>query len=213
MSTWTTSDTNAEVIGAWVKALAEFEDVVVDAKVEAGPMRYRYATLGKVLDEVRPKLAKQGLVLSQIPSADGVTTVIFHESGQWLSFPPFKIEPVGGTPQHVGSAVSYARRYAVLAICGLATEDDDGRAASVATSPAESDPVAERVDEVTRTMKELSEENKAKLKAWADGRSLSGRVLYADRDWLSEVEAYLAEGLGYSNGDDDPEGALEGSDE
>lgn len=201
--TWTASEPANAVIAAFVTALTTMEDIVADAKVEAGPVRYKYATLANVLAETRPKLAAHGLVLSQHAHDNGVTTVIFHESGQWLSFPPLKVAPVGGTPQHLGSAVSYARRYSVLSVCGLATEDDDGRAASVAPTPPEPhDPLAERVDRLFVQMKALTPEDKAVLKDWADGRSLAPKFLYDEPDWLSEVEAFLDEGLGGGDPDD-----------
>jgi hypothetical protein len=192
---WTSSTPNTEVIAAFVKALRDMEDVPVDSKVEAGPMRYKYASLPRVLDEVRPKLAEHGLVLTQIPTTDvGVFTTVFHESGQWISFPPLHIEPAGRTPQNVGSAISYARRYAILSICNLATEDDDGRAATVSATPtAAEDPVSGRVDTVLARLTGLDDDQRAEVKAWAaeDGRKLSGKSLFEDREWLSMVESYL----------------------
>ena len=210
--TWTSSTDSEQVIAAWVAALASLEDIIVDARVEAGPMRYKYATLGRVLDEVRPKLAAHDLVLTQYVSDEGVATLIFHKSGQWISFPPFKIHPVGGTPQHVGSATSYARRYSILSICNLATEDDDGAAASVSAVPETAtadDPITIRVNAALATMKGLDVNERERMKAWADGRSLSPRALYENPDWLSEVEAILDEGLGLTaetEGDDDDNG-------
>ncbi|MGB5244471.1 MAG: ERF family protein, partial [Lutimonas sp.] len=118
-----------KVIPAFVKALAEMDDVTQNKKVEAGPMRYKYADLSAVLDATRPALRTHGLGLSQYPSDDGITTVIFHESGQYLEFPALNIEPMGRDPQKVGSAISYARRSSVLSSLGVATEDVDGRKA------------------------------------------------------------------------------------
>lgn len=207
---WATSPESDQVIKAWVTALGSLEDIAVDAAVTAGPMRYKYATLAKVLGEVRPVLAKHGLVLSQFVSDDGVSTVVYHESGQWMSFPPLHIEPIGKTPQHAGSAISYARRYSILAICGLATEDDDARTASGAgpeDRPTEPDPVAERVNAALTALKDLTPPDREKVKVWAEGRSLSPRTLYEDVDWLGEVEAYIDEGIGGGDlgddGDDD----------
>ena len=191
---WTASDPADQVIGAFVKALAAMDDVTVDAKVEAGPIRYKYASLAQVLDEVRPKLRANGLVLSQAPTEIGVFTTIFHESGQWITFPPLHIEPAGKTPQNVGSAISYARRYSILSICNLATEDDDGRAAAVAaTPPPADDALSHRVDSVLAALTALTPEHKAETRAWADaeGRKLSGKALYDDPEWLAMVESYL----------------------
>ncbi|HEY9377235.1 MAG TPA: ERF family protein [Jiangellaceae bacterium] len=206
MTAWETSEESDKVIPAFVKALHTVEDVVKDRAVVAGPMRYSYADLSTVLDEVRPKLQEHGLAQSQVPDSDGVTTTLFHESGQWIRFSPLQVTALGATPQNQGSAITYARRYSLLAIMGMATEDDDAHSASVATATgghSEMDPVHDRINTVLRQMKELPDDDKARLKEWADGRSLSAKSLYEDRDWLSEVEAFLDEGLGTHDDDDD----------
>ena len=196
MPWWTASAESDKVVPAFVKALHTIEDIVRDKPVRAGAMKYNYADLATVLDEIRPKLKEQGLALSQVPTIDGVMTTLYHESGQWIAFAPLEVTPVGSGPQQQGSAITYGRRYSIMSICGMATEDDDGRSASVHTAPPAHDPAAERVDRVLRDLSELSEDDKTKVKEWADGKSLSGKTLYADHDWLSEVEAFLDEGLG-----------------
>jgi hypothetical protein len=196
---WTSSPENDKVIGAFVQALTTLNDVRVDSKVEAGPMRYKYATLGAVLEEIRPKLATQGLVLSQSPTDIGVITTVFHSSGQWLRFPPLLIRPAGGTPQNMGSAISYARRYQLLSICNLATDDDDGAAASTPppsrpAPPPEPDPRHARIAKVTEELAALSEQHKTETKNWAAGagKKLSPAAMFEDPEWLGEVEGYLA---------------------
>jgi hypothetical protein len=93
----------------------------------------RYADLAVVVEAVIPALNESGIAVIQSPSFDGdlvsVTTVLLHESGAsvtgTLSMRPTKMDPQG-----VGSAITYARRYALLAMAGAAPEDDDGQAAS-----------------------------------------------------------------------------------
>jgi hypothetical protein len=93
----------------------------------------RYADLAVVVEAVIPALNESGIAVIQSPSFDGdlvsVTTVLLHESGSsvtgTLSMRPTKMDPQG-----VGSAITYARRYALLAMAGAAPEDDDGHAAS-----------------------------------------------------------------------------------
>lgn len=135
------SDTTDKVIPALQLALGEMTDVTKDARVNAGSLRYTYATLGAVLEVTRPLLAKHGLAIMQTAasSAEGpcVHTTLLHSSGQWLSTPPLLIKPQQATPQAVGSAISFARRYAILAVLGIATEDDDGHAAA---TPARQQP-------------------------------------------------------------------------
>jgi len=84
-----------------------------------------------VVDAARP-LAAHNLALMQWPSVTGqrviVTTLLSHESGEWLAG---SCEATVGqaTPQAIGSALTYLRRYSALAVLNLAPDDDDGEAA------------------------------------------------------------------------------------
>jgi ERF superfamily len=122
-----------EWVAAWVAALGELEEVPRKQVANAGPYSYRYATLGDVLSYVRPVLTRHGLSVTQIPETEPdtviVTTIITHTAGDERSFPPLRL-PAGRTPQAIGSAITYARRYDLMSILGLATEDDDGAAAA-----------------------------------------------------------------------------------
>jgi hypothetical protein len=193
MAAFQTSPDSDQVVPAFVKALSAMDDIPRTEKVSAGPMKYSFAPLNVVLDAIRPALRDNGLAISQTPSTgEGVTTTVFHESGQWLSFEPLLIHPAGGTPQNVGSAISYARRYALLSILGLATEDDDGSAASVHTAPIE-DPVAARVDNVMKRLTALNDDQKIEMKTFAEReeRKLSPKAMHDEPEWLSAVEGYL----------------------
>src|SRR5271170_44596 len=122
---------------AFSKFQAEVDNVPKDA---INPFfKSKYASLENVIDTVRPHLAKHGLSVSQFPDGDGLTTILMHSSGEWLSAPS-KMTPKDATPQGQGSAITYLRRYALSAVLGLATEDDDdGNAASApAKAPAAS---------------------------------------------------------------------------
>jgi hypothetical protein len=93
----------------------------------------RYADLAEIRDTVTPVLTKNGLAVIQFTqfTATGffLVTRLMHESGEYIDsrFPlPETIEK----PQVMGSAITYARRYMLAAICGItAEEDDDGNAA------------------------------------------------------------------------------------
>ena len=94
-----------------------------------------YADLATVSKAVFPVLTKHGLSVSQIAEGEGaVTTILLHESGEWLKG-TLTLKPTKNDPQGMGSAITYARRYALAAVCGLATEDDDGNAASKEQKP------------------------------------------------------------------------------
>lgn len=105
-----------------------------------GTYSYSYTDLASVLGYVRPILAEHGIVVMQPATCDGsmasVMTTFLHRSGERIDLPPLGM-PCGRTPQEVGSAITYARRYSLLSALGLATEDDDGEAASKAAAPAQ----------------------------------------------------------------------------
>lgn len=91
--------------------------------------RSKYADLASVWEVCREPLSKNGLSVSQLVM-DGeesvtVKTLLLHISGQWLES-ELSLVPKDKTPQGVGSAITYARRYALSAIVGVSTEDDDG---------------------------------------------------------------------------------------
>ena len=92
-----------------------------------------YSTLTSVRDAINDVFTQNGLAITQLLGNDdhGVTveTVLLHKSGQWLSG-VVSVRPVKDDPQALGSAVTYARRYSLSAIAGIASEiDDDGEAA------------------------------------------------------------------------------------
>jgi hypothetical protein len=122
-------------IGALAAALAKAQGELRHAQKdrENPHFKSRYADLASVIDAVREPLSKNGLSYTQLPSSspDGVvlTTILLHTSGEWvtshLTVPLTKRDAQG-----VGSALTYARRYALASMVGIAQEDDDGNAAS-----------------------------------------------------------------------------------
>lgn len=134
-----TSNTITEISKSLVVALGEMTDVRKgrEAKVQmksGGNFGYKYADLADTIQSVRPTLAKHGLAIMQNASTLNpdlvlISTTIIHSSGEWISFDPLAL-PCGRTAQETGSAISYGRRYHLLACLGLAAEDDDGATAS-----------------------------------------------------------------------------------
>lgn len=92
-----------------------------------------YADLASVWATCREPLTKNGLSVVQTtdstPEGEFLETLLMHSSGQWVGG-RIAIKPVKNDPQGVGSAMTYARRYALMAIVGIASEDDDGNEAS-----------------------------------------------------------------------------------
>ena len=131
--------TSAE-IGELAKALAAAQGEMTAASKDASNPHFksRYATLASVWDAIRGPLSRNGLSVSQVletPDAGPgviVRTMLLHSSGQWIASRYVMPIPDKLTPQAVGSAITYARRYALSAIVGIAPDDDDdGNAASV----------------------------------------------------------------------------------
>ena len=90
-----------------------------------------YASLPHIISEVAEPLEKAGLILSQFPNGDGLTTMLIHaESGEFISA-TYTLQVVRqNDPQAQGSAISYARRYAITSVLNLAISDDDAEAAT-----------------------------------------------------------------------------------
>lgn len=131
MSGITTSENINDIAAALAKAQAKLENVTKDR--ENPHFRARYATLAGVLDEVRPKLAAEGISILQAPvncegQNIGVATRLLHSSGQWIETTVYVL-PTKFDAQGVGSVLSYLRRYSLMALAGVGQEDDDGNAA------------------------------------------------------------------------------------
>ena len=127
----------SETISELSKALVKFNTKVGKVSKDAKNPFFKnnYATLDNIIEEVRPILAEYGLNVLQMPSGDGqniqITTLLIHESGEWLESEVLTMKPVKNDPQGLGSAITYARRYALQSFLSLNTgEDDDGNSAS-----------------------------------------------------------------------------------
>jgi len=96
--------------------------------------RSKYVDLAGCVEAVVDALNSAGIALVQRTSEDstGVTveTVFVHESGEMLECGKLHVPASKQDPQGYGSALTYARRYSLMAACGIAPEDDDGNAAS-----------------------------------------------------------------------------------
>jgi len=96
--------------------------------------RSKYADLSACVEAVIEGLNGAGIALIQRTSINdtGVTveTVFVHESGEMMECGKLHVPAAKQDPQGYGSALTYARRYSLMAACGIAPEDDDGNAAS-----------------------------------------------------------------------------------
>jgi len=127
----TTNAITTTLIQSLIKAQGAFIPLKKDA---SNPFfKSNYATLAAVNDAVDTALGKNGLTIIQLPQLKDdrmvLTTCLLHESGESISF-DYLLSPAKDDPQGMGSAITYARRYAKMAILGLAPDDEDGNAAS-----------------------------------------------------------------------------------
>ncbi len=121
-----------QIASALVKAQRQFGPAL---KTNTNPaFRSKYADLSACVEAVIDALNENGIMLSQrtLEAETGVTveTVFLHESGEQWSSGPLHVPASKQDPQGYGSALTYARRYSLMASCGIAPEDDDGNAAS-----------------------------------------------------------------------------------
>lgn len=124
------SESIKNLAAALNKAQAEMSGAKKGAK---NPFfKSKYADMNSVVDAVRIPFCENGLSYSQFPMMQdnkvGVETILMHESGEWISS-VLMLPMVKQDPQAAGSAITYARRYALQAIAGIPSEDDDGNAA------------------------------------------------------------------------------------
>lgn len=123
-----------KVSAALVKAQKAFGPAL---KSSTNPhFKSRYADLSACVEAVIDALNDNGIALIQrnIECESGVCveTVFVHESGESMSSGPLHVPAAKQDPQGYGSALTYARRYSLMAACGIAPEDDDGNAATSA---------------------------------------------------------------------------------
>lgn len=192
---------------ALVKARAAMKSTVTrDARANYG----KYATLAAVMEAISPALTDNGLALVQEAElGDGMVTIctaLVHESGETIEFVPLTMPVTQRTPQAVGSAITYGRRYQLTAVFGLAPDDDDGAEAS--KSPQErtngqqaAQPTAQRqkapqrpatrptanVDNAAEVDPDGPDNTPAHQRFWGIGQSVFGP------DWDTGARAWVVE--------------------
>lgn len=133
-------ETMSASIAALAAALAKAQGQMTHASKDAtNPhFRTRYADLAAVWSAIREPLAANGLsVIQQVTQAEGmvgVRSILAHASGEWVSS-DLQMPVAQKTPQGYGSALTYARRYSLAALVGIAQDDDDGEAGTRPSAP------------------------------------------------------------------------------
>ena len=120
------------------KALNNFhKEVKQPFKDKNNPFyKSKYVPLENVAEAIDKTSTKFGLTYTQYPVSNekgevGVATILHHESGEYMEYPPLMVKPEKNTPQGVGSAITYSRRYSLSTVFGITSDqDDDGNEAS-----------------------------------------------------------------------------------
>ncbi|MGQ7357741.1 ERF family protein [Streptococcus suis] len=153
------SETIIELSKAFAKMQMELEQPLKNA--DNPFFKSKYVPLENVVDSITRAANKHGLSFTQFPSSDEngnvtVGTMVMHESGEWIEYDPICMKPVKNDPQAVGSAITYAKRYALSAIFGITSDnDDDG---NEATQPGKATPKAVPKKQVPATNNKIPKE-------------------------------------------------------
>lgn len=120
------------------KAMSEFQKNLKQPLKDANNQFFKskYVPLENVVEAITEAAGPLGISFMQFASGDDsgnieVGTIILHQSGEYIEFPSVRVKPEKQTPQAYGSAITYAKRYALSAVFGITSDkDDDGNEAS-----------------------------------------------------------------------------------
>lgn len=189
-----------KVAAALVKAQKEFGPAL---KSSSNPhFRSKYADLSACVEAVIEGLNNNGIALMQrvSPSDNGVIveTVFIHESGEVINCGQLHVPASKHDAQGYGSALTYARRYSLMAACGIAPEDDDGNAASKRpTAPAAPTPdITDHLAAIQATANsdELAKAFKDAFDACQGNQALQAKVMEAKKARVARAKKEKANG-------------------
>lgn len=125
------SETISELVKALSKAQGSFNAITKGSK----GYNYKYADLSSVLGGIQEGLAENGLCIvhTTIAQENKLITTLFHESGEWIATEiplTYSASDKTNVNQARGAAITYSRRYNILCLLNLATDDDDGESSA-----------------------------------------------------------------------------------
>lgn len=166
----------SEKIEELVNALSKFQGKMPAVKMDAeNPfLKNKYATLGQVIETCTPILNENGLSFSQLVFSEGdkvgVETILFHNSGQWISSAvslSLGDEKAKTLAQFAGSLVTYLRRYSLSSMLGIYSEEDkDGEGKKrIPEKDTQKEPTEHEklIESILATLKELGGAKNEKL--------------------------------------------------
>lgn len=133
-----------------VPALLKAQKLMGGAKKGASNpyFKSKYADLGSVLEACKELLNEHGVVIMQPHSQHTVETVLWHESGEFISSETPVVCSKQNDPQALGSAITYARRYGLQSLLSMPAEDDDGEGAMSRSTKATT---AQKLQELSKS--------------------------------------------------------------
>ena len=181
-----------ELIAALSAAQATFTFAAKDSTAAMGNAgKRKYADLQSVLEAVREGLTANGLAIIQapMPADNGIKlrTTLAHKSGQWMASELCLPQDKMGGVQGMGSALTYARRYALAAMVGIAQDDDDGEAAMAESQKAEK----QRVSKVRQQAEEHHQDAPSREMFQALMATLNDRGCKSREEYLLELSTFF----------------------
>jgi hypothetical protein len=174
------------IASALVKAQKAFGPAL---KTSTNPhFRSKYADLSACVEAVIDSLNNAGIALvQQLHECDNgviVETVFIHESGETLSTGKLHVPAAKQDPQGYGSALTYARRYSLMAACGIAPEDDDGNASSKKEQAPKHSPTSGAIIDPARV--DLLKQVASNIVALGDSDDIAGA--YEEYSTITDAE-------------------------
>jgi hypothetical protein len=182
---------------ALVKAQKAFGPAL---KTSTNPhFKSRYADLSACVEAVMDGLNDNGIALIQkcydCDNGVMVETMFVHESGEMLECGILHVPASKQDPQGYGSALTYARRYSLMAACGIAPEDDDGNAASKKPAPIIT-PRAGIGEDLPNDIKEFLKEMALSVTELVkDGQAVNALAMIDEQQLEADQKVYLSNQL------------------
>lgn len=178
---------HSEQINEIAKAICKAQESMTFAKKDGYNPHFKsnFADLASVISALKEPFAKAELSYTQIVSDDHLVTMLMHSSGQWIKS-KLKIMVTKNDAQGFGSGLTYARRYALSAIAGIAQDDDD---ANGACEPVNTPQAQQQTPQKPTVSSANSHQKTEFLKAMGALKRQLGDKLYADRLGLAGFES------------------------
>jgi hypothetical protein len=150
-------------IGEFALALSVAQGLIENASKDARNPHFgsRYADLASIWNACRAALSASSIAVLQVPYLEGdlmlLDTMLVHKSGQWFRG-TYPVRPVKPDPQGFGSALTYARRYSLASMVGVAPDDDDAEEHAAAPPSKWTGPAAAPKPTTAAQIMELAEQ-------------------------------------------------------